>query len=154
MNEEPPPTTPVNQTPAQAVNQPGGVTITQAAALLGVHVNTVRRRVKSGELPAQKVLTAQGIVYVIDRAALGLPGQEAVNQQLTVPEEQGAALVVVHRGLLDELAAQRAERAALVERIAASERALATAQEQLRLEQEQLRAERRRVRWPWQRAKE
>jgi excisionase family DNA binding protein len=43
------------------------VTLAEAAALLGVSVDTVKRRVHRGELPAAKI----GKSYRIDRAALG-----------------------------------------------------------------------------------
>ena len=36
------------------------VTITEAAKLLGVHPNTIRNRIKSGHIPATKVLTPYG----------------------------------------------------------------------------------------------
>lgn len=41
------------------------VTIREAAEMLGVHANTVRRRVKSGELRAEKLRTERGEEYRI-----------------------------------------------------------------------------------------
>ena len=49
------------------------VTIAEAAALLGVHRNTVRNRVKAGRYRAHKVVTPQGETFAIERASLGLP---------------------------------------------------------------------------------
>jgi uncharacterized protein YjbI with pentapeptide repeats len=46
------------------------VPIRQAAALLGVHQNTVRQRVKSGVYKAEKVDTKHGPTWLIDRASL------------------------------------------------------------------------------------
>jgi len=69
--------------PALTLDTVGGLTITQAAALLKVHPNTVRKQVKRGELPSQRVLTPQGLIYVIPREALGLPESEPVNLGLT-----------------------------------------------------------------------
>jgi len=52
------------------VNSDGGaterITITEAAALLGVHPNTVRNRVKAGAYDAEKVLTENGFTWMID----------------------------------------------------------------------------------------
>ena len=52
----------------------GGVTdtltIRQAAALLGVHPNTVRNRIKSGMYEAEKVVTERGETYLINRPQL------------------------------------------------------------------------------------
>jgi hypothetical protein len=48
------------------------VLIAEAAYHLGVHQNTVRYRIKAGQLPAQKIKTERGETYVIPRSALGL----------------------------------------------------------------------------------
>ncbi len=48
------------------------VLVAEAAYHLGVHQNTVRYRIKTGELPAQKIKTERGETYVIPRASLGL----------------------------------------------------------------------------------
>jgi hypothetical protein len=48
------------------------VLVGEAAYHLGVHQNTVRYRIKIGELPAQKIKTERGETYVIPRVALGL----------------------------------------------------------------------------------
>ena len=49
------------------------LSIAEASALLGVHRNTVRNRVKAGRYKAHKVVTAQGETYAILRESLGLP---------------------------------------------------------------------------------
>ena len=49
------------------------VTIAEAAALLGVHRNTVRNRIKTGRYKAHKVVTPQGDTYAIERESLDLP---------------------------------------------------------------------------------
>jgi hypothetical protein len=46
------------------------VTISEAAALLGVHPNTVRSRVKDGTYNAEKVVTERGPTWMIDRNSL------------------------------------------------------------------------------------
>src|SRR5436305_389954 len=97
-------------TPPGAVtptNEIGGLTITQAAAILRVHPNTVRKRIKDGSLPSQRVLTPNGLVYVIPREAVegawapttevnpaAIPAlQAAIAEQLAAQEERLAAMV-------------------------------------------------------------
>ena len=46
------------------------LTIRQAAALLGVHPNTVRNRIKSKTYRAEKVVTEHGETYLIPRSEL------------------------------------------------------------------------------------
>jgi hypothetical protein len=46
------------------------VTIAQAAALLGVHPNTIRNRVKAGVYDAEKVVTENGNTWMIVRNSL------------------------------------------------------------------------------------
>ena len=46
------------------------LTIRQAAALLAVHPNTVRNRIKSGVYNAEKVITERGETYMIPRSEL------------------------------------------------------------------------------------
>jgi excisionase family DNA binding protein len=46
------------------------VTIGEAATLLGVHPNTVRKRVKDGTYEAEKVLTKNGLTWLITRESL------------------------------------------------------------------------------------
>jgi excisionase family DNA binding protein len=46
------------------------LTIAEAAALLGVHKNTVRNRIKNGAYRAEMVQTERGPTYLIDRESL------------------------------------------------------------------------------------
>jgi excisionase family DNA binding protein len=46
------------------------LTITEAAALLGVHKNTVRNRIKNGSYRAELVQTERGPTYLIERESL------------------------------------------------------------------------------------
>jgi excisionase family DNA binding protein len=57
----------------------GEVTISDAAARLGVHKNTIRHRIKSGRYRARKVETHLGLQYLIDPASLEneTPGRSA-----------------------------------------------------------------------------
>ena len=52
------------------VSPPSRVTITEAAALLGVHPNTVRNRVRGGAYDAEKVSTEHGFTWMVDRGSL------------------------------------------------------------------------------------
>jgi hypothetical protein len=49
---------------------PDRVTIGQAAALLGVHPNTIRNRVRAGVYEAEKVVTENGQTWMIERNSL------------------------------------------------------------------------------------
>lgn len=53
----------------QDAQQPEGLTIAEAAAQLGVSSDTVRRRIRRGELPAQQVTTPNGPAW---RVLLGV----------------------------------------------------------------------------------
>jgi len=46
------------------------LTIAEAAALLGIHKNTVRNRIKSGSYQAEMVQTERGLTYLIERESL------------------------------------------------------------------------------------
>src|SRR5919206_4908485 len=46
------------------------LTIAEAAALLGVHKNTVRNRIKNGSYRAEMVQTERGPTYLIERESL------------------------------------------------------------------------------------
>jgi hypothetical protein len=58
------------------------VTIRQAATLLGVHPNTVRKRVKAGIYPAEKVSTERGETWMLDRNSLTTNTPTNASQQL------------------------------------------------------------------------
>src|SRR5215207_6357009 len=60
-----------NRTHAHSVGRGGDrLTIAEAAALLGVHKNTVRNRIKSGSYRAEIVHTERGPTYLIERTSL------------------------------------------------------------------------------------
>jgi DNA-binding PucR family transcriptional regulator len=75
-----------------------GVTIAEAAALLGVHPNTVRNRVKAGIYEAEKVFTENGQTWMIDRDSIlnnPLPkgSQQSPSQLLSRSEVQSTHLL-------------------------------------------------------------
>lgn len=49
-----------------ADDSPSGLTVKQAAALLGCHAQTVRKRIREGELVAEKTQGAHGLEWRID----------------------------------------------------------------------------------------
>jgi excisionase family DNA binding protein len=50
--------------------EPETLTIKRAAALLGVHPNTVRNRIKAGVYEAEKVITEHGETFMLSRSEL------------------------------------------------------------------------------------
>ena len=68
-----------------------GITISEAAALLGVHPNTVRNRVKAGMYEAEKVPTENGQTWMIDRdSILDNPLPKASQQPSSQLQSQSA----------------------------------------------------------------
>jgi len=63
------------------------VTIAEAAKLLGVHANTVRNRIKSGHIPAEKVLTPYGEAFAIPRAHIEEALQSPPSRPLPNPSQ-------------------------------------------------------------------
>jgi excisionase family DNA binding protein len=60
-----------DRTDAHSVGRGGDrLTIAEAAALLGVHKNTVRSRIKNGSYRAEMVQTERGPTYLIERESL------------------------------------------------------------------------------------
>ncbi len=132
------------------------LTIAEAAALLGVHRNTVRNRVKAGRYKAYKVVTPQGETYAIERASLDLPltttsdngAQAQVHDNRDNPIQSGALapaaqssqqLAVVQQLLapfVEELSRTNAELGRVQERLRATERE----RDSLRAEVERLKA--------------
>ncbi len=55
---------------ANMEGEPETLTIKQAAALLGVHPNTVRNRIKAGMYEAEKVITEHGETFMLSRSEL------------------------------------------------------------------------------------
>ena len=127
------------------------VTIAEAAALLGVHRNTVRNRIKAGRYKAYKLVTPQGETYAVERDSLDLLPHNAADKAsqaqvrynlangskpggLTGGLQQEQQLVVVQRLLapfVEDLAKTHAELGRVQERLAVTER-----------ERDELRAER------------
>ena len=92
-----------------------GVTISEAAALLGVHPNTVRNRVKAGMYEAEKVFTENGQTWMIDRdSILNTPppkgSQQHPSQLQSQYEVQATQLVQdVLRPFVEDLGRAREE---------------------------------------------
>ena len=92
-----------------------GVTIAEAAALLGVHPNTVRNRVKAGVYEAEKVFTENGQTWMIDRdSILNNPppkGSQQLSSQLQSQSEVQATQLVqdVLRPFVEDLGRAREE---------------------------------------------
>jgi excisionase family DNA binding protein len=60
-----------DRTDAHSIGRGGDrLTIAEAAALLGVHKNTVRNRIKNGSYQAEMVQTERGPTYLIERESL------------------------------------------------------------------------------------
>ena len=85
---------------------PAELTITQAAAMLGVSTRTIRRRIKAGEVSARKQLRGKQEVWTIDGAELaryaqasgqpltpaaGDPGQRVANAEAVNMTEGGVS---------------------------------------------------------------
>jgi len=68
------------------------VTIGEAAALLGVHPNTVRNRIKNGRIPAEKVLTPYGEAFAIPRAHIDTALRAPPYQPLPTPSQDPSQL--------------------------------------------------------------
>ena len=126
------------------------VSIAQAAALLGVHRNTVRNRIKAGRYKAHKVLAPQGETYVIDRASLGpiphnserhrSPSQGRHNAPN--PAQSGALIDAGHQA--EQLAVVQRLLAPFVEELGRTREELGRTAERLRVteeERDQLRGE-------------
>jgi excisionase family DNA binding protein len=96
------------------------LTIAEAAALLGVHKNTVRNRIKNGSYRAEMVQTERGPTYLIERDSLlansttnTLPSasQELVSQQAMEFVQELLRPFVSELGeIREKLGAERARR--------------------------------------------
>ncbi len=93
------------------------VSIAQAAALLGVHRNTVRNRIKAGHYKAHKVIASQGETYVIDRASLGPIPNNSESHRSQSQGRHNAPNPSQSDTLVD--ASQQAEQLAVVQRLLA-----------------------------------
>jgi excisionase family DNA binding protein len=105
------------------------LTIAEAAALLGVHKNTVRNRIKNGPYKAELVQTERGPTYLIKRESLltnlstntlSSASQELVSHQAMEFVQELLRPFVSELGeVREELGAERARRQMAEERIAA-----------------------------------
>jgi excisionase family DNA binding protein len=76
-------------------------TISQAAALTGLHKNTIRMKVKAGQIPAEARPGKFGVEYRISRRALievGLLDEESAAE----PPEEGEVLLPVEANLAED----------------------------------------------------
>jgi excisionase family DNA binding protein len=107
------------------------ITIAEAAALLGVHKNTVRNRIKNGSYQAEMVQTERGPTYLIEREslltnlsanALSNASQELVGAQAMEFVQELLRPFVSELGeIREELGAERVRRQIAQERNAALE---------------------------------
>jgi excisionase family DNA binding protein len=67
------------------------LTISEAAAFLGVHKNTVRNRIKDGTYEAEQVLTERGPTYFIKRESI--LNTLTTNTLSSASQEHGTAIV-------------------------------------------------------------
>src|SRR5215212_9952445 len=96
------------------------LTIAEAAALLGVHKNTVRNRIKNGSYRAEMVQTERGPTYLIERESLltnlstntlSSASQEVVSPQAMEFVQELLRPFVSELGeIREELGAERARR--------------------------------------------
>ena len=104
------------------------LTITEAAALLGVHKNTIRNRIKNGTYRAEQILTERGPTYVIERESLltslttntlSSASQELVSPQaMEFVQELLRPFVNEVGEIREQLGAERARRQMAEERVA------------------------------------
>ena len=135
------------------------LTLTEAARLLGVHPNTIRKRSKSGSLRAHKVVTENGMAYVLSRQDLGLGGPPAPTT--VVPSPGGPSpshqplpdfLPMVEAAYHRSLVAKEGEIAALTGHLAAKEELIAELRRRAAVAEEraaQLERTVRRQQRPW-----
>src|SRR5215211_1093864 len=121
-----------DRTDAHSVGRGGDrLTIAEAAALLGVHKNTVRNRIKNGSYRAEMVQTERGPTYLIERESLltnlstntlSSASQEVVSPQAMEFVQELLRPFVSELGeIREELGAERARRQVAEERVATLE---------------------------------
>jgi excisionase family DNA binding protein len=121
-----------DRTDAHSVGRGGDrLTIAEAAALLGVHKNTVRNRIKNGSYRAEMVQTERGPTYLIERESLltnlstntlSSASQELVSQTAMEFVQELLRPFVSELGeAREELGAERARRQLAEERVASLE---------------------------------
>jgi excisionase family DNA binding protein len=110
-----------DRTDAHSIGRGGDrLTIAEAAALLGVHKNTVRNRIKNGSYQAEMVQTERGPTYLIERESLltnlntntlSSASQELVsNQAMEFVQELLRPFVSELGEIREELGAERVRR--------------------------------------------
>src|SRR5215204_3007681 len=118
-----------NRTDAHSVGRGGDrLTIAEAAALLGIHKNTVRNRIKNGSYRAEMVQTERGPTYLIERESLltnlttntlSSASQELVSPQaMEFVQELLRPFVNEVGEIREQLGAERARRQMAEERVA------------------------------------
>jgi excisionase family DNA binding protein len=118
-----------DRTDAHRVGKDGDrLTIAEAAALLGVHKNTVRNRIKNGSYRAELVQTERGPTYLIERESLlanlttntlSSASQDVVSPQAMDFVQELLRPFVSELGVVrEELGAERARRQMAEERVA------------------------------------
>jgi excisionase family DNA binding protein len=117
------------------------LTISQAAALLGVHKNTVRNRIKDGTYEAETIVTERGPTYYIKRESIldNLPtntlssaSQELVSPQAMEFVQELLRPFVSELGQVrEQLGAERVRREMAEERAATSEERAAALEAEL-----------------------
>jgi len=121
-----------NRTDAHSVVRGGDrLTIAEAAALLGIHKNTVRNRIKNGSYRAEMVQTERGPTYLIERHSLltnlttntlSSASQEVVSPQAMEFVQELLRPFVSELGeVREELGAERARRQMAEERVVSLE---------------------------------
>jgi excisionase family DNA binding protein len=123
------------------------LTIADAAALLRVHKNTIRNRIKNGTYKAEKVITERGPTYLIEReslltnvttSALSSTSQQLVSAQgMEFVQELLRPFVRELGQVREELGAERARRLTAEERTASLEAELETLREPQELSSDQ-----------------
>jgi excisionase family DNA binding protein len=118
-----------DRTDAHRVGKDGDrLTIAEAAALLGVHKNTVRNRIKNGSYIAELVQTERGPTYLIERESLlanlttntlSSASQDVVSPQAMDFVQELLRPFVSDLGVVrEELGSERARRQMAEERVA------------------------------------
>ena len=118
-----------DRTDADRVGKDGDrLTIAEAAALLGVHKNTVRNRVKNGTYRAELIQTERGPTYLIERESLlanltantlSSASQDVVSPQaMDFVQELLRPFVSELGAVREELGTERARRQMAEERVA------------------------------------
>jgi excisionase family DNA binding protein len=119
------------------------LTVSQAAAALGVSESTIRRRCISGKLPAQQVTIESGPAWMIDAAAVEATSSGAV--ALRAPslelEKLGNDVREIRAFLAGQIATREDTRDELAAVVARALQPLAESIERITEENEKLRAE-------------